>query len=179
MDALAAKEEAVAKYYERHKTEYAQPERRRFVRLEFPGSDAGLLRAHNVLEGLRNRPLVTPEVDRLIRKHAGGWVGYEEPQGIEQRFGADVRQAVAGLGTGQWHPEALRSDDKWVLVHLISVQDAVVRRLEDVDAEIREKLLRARRTEDFDRFLAEIRRAHPVAVYEERLEALQERHKAR
>ena len=71
---------------------------------------------------------------------------------------------------GTLAPEPVQSTRGWHVVKVVSRREALTRSLDEVRDDIRERLLKGKRSEHFDEYLAELKQRHPVALYDERLD---------
>lgn len=178
-----ASEEAVQRYYEKHRDDFVQPELRRIAHVQFPPTTEGEKRAAALIAELD----LQADVRAVFRRRAkelsssvsdrdtGGERRFETRDELAEALGPEVAAAAFALDEGALARAPIRGMRGWHVVRLGAVREAIVRKLEDVRERIVAKLLENRRTESLDAYLAELRLRYPVTLYEERVARLAQR----
>lgn len=171
-------EKSIVDYYERHKDDYQQPEKRRIAHVQLAPTNDGKALAQNILIKLSTQKAprnlfrlmaVKHSVDQASRSQ-GGEIMYKSRIELTDTYGPSFADVVYRLAPGTLGPEPVASTKGWHVVKVVSRREALTRSLDEVREEIREKLLKGQRSKLFDKYLAEIKQRYPVALHEERLE---------
>ncbi len=172
--------EAIRTYYDRHRDDYQQPEKRRLTHIQLAPTDTGKATGFALLERLRQRRDDAQLFRQLAVQHsldgdtraAGGEMGFVSQEQLTENLGPHFAKTVFTSEAGQLVPDPVQSTRGWHIVRVIARREAVARSLEEVRDDIRERLLRGQRAADFDQYLGEIRRRHPVVLFDARLDEL-------
>jgi peptidyl-prolyl cis-trans isomerase C len=173
-------EEAIVEYYQQHLDDYQQPEKVRLAHVQLAPTEEGLARARALLTKLKVRTndrslfrlLVNQSSVDADTRSNGGELPFKTRDELTETYGPSFATEVIHLGAGDLSATPVQSTRGWHVVRLLARREALARSLDEVRGEIREKLMKGQRAKDFDRYLAEIRQRYPVALYEERLDAV-------
>lgn len=171
------RESAVERYYERHRDEYVQPEKRRFSHIQLAPTEAGRVLAQALIERLAESPEDPSLFANLKAKHSlkittrrlGLDDLFQAQQQVAESYGPSFAAELFSAPTNAVIGHPVQSTQGWHVVKLLAVREALTRPLEDVRTEILEKLQRGRRSEAFDKYLNDLKKRFPVAIYEARL----------
>lgn len=176
----------VRAYYEKHRDEYREPERRRVSQIALPNADA----AEKVLAlAKKASPMQWGE---LVQKHSldkppkpsptsplelAGDVGIvgppSDPKGANPRVPEEVRAAAFEIGeVGQVLDRVVQAGDRFYVVKMVGKSEAHERSLAEADRSIRVAILQedvARREQALEE---ELRKQFPVTIDEKALEAV-------
>jgi hypothetical protein len=176
-------EAEVRAYYEAHRDEYREPERRRIAEIvvkdkETANKVIGLAKKTNSREWgelFRNHSIVPlrkgPEGQPLEMAGDLGLVGPPgDPRGDNPRVPAEVRAAVFEIAEiGDVLPRPVQASSGIRVVRLLGKSDAHERSLSDADRSIRVAILQAKIAEREKALEAELRRQFPVTIDEQAL----------
>lgn len=173
-------EQAIVNHYERNRDKYLQPEMRRLAHIQLAPDEKGRALAVSLIAQLEAKPGDRTLFRQLAKRYSldpgnrerGGEVSYTTHEALTQDFGLSFANQVFALATDELASAPVQSTKGWHIVRLISVREALVRPLDEVRDDIRERLLRTERSKTFDRYLGELRTRFPVALHEEQLQAL-------
>ncbi len=168
---------AIAAYYDKHKDQYQQPEKRRIAHVQLAPTPAGKALADSLLAKLRAHPEDKNQLRTLAARHSldpetrqvGGEVPFTTYDEMEATYGPTFAGKVFAAAPGALIDTALQSTRGWHLVRVVSQREALTRSLDEVGEDIRERLLKTQRAEVFERYLQSLRERYPVALYEEHL----------
>jgi peptidyl-prolyl cis-trans isomerase C len=163
-------------YYDQHKAEFAEPERRRVAAIVLDSASA----ARGVLpKALKATPA---EWGKLVEQHAkrapGGPTAPAElagdlgivgppghPRGNNPRVPEAVREAVFKIpAPGTTHTEVVEADGKFYVLRLTSKTDARERKYEDSSRAIRTAVVQARIRDRESTLEKELRQRFPVKI---------------
>lgn len=180
-------DQEVEAYYNKRQDEYVQAEKRRYADIQLQPTSEGRVLAEELIRQLqskRNNRTLTFKMLRQkhsLRKRTRR-LGVEElfksrteltaelgPNFAEEVFSIP---AFAEGGTLIDHP--VQSFRGWHVVELLSVREALTRSVSDARREIVDRLRRDTRTRAFDTYLADLKRRHPVQLYENRIDRVVE-----
>ena len=173
-------EEAIVEYYKQHLDEYQQPEKVRLAHVQLAPTEEGRARALAILTKLKAKTndrnlfrllVAQSSADNETRTN-GGELAFKTRDELTETYGPSFATEVLKLGAGDLSGSPVQSTRGWHVVRLLARREALARSLDEVRGEIREKLMKGQRAKDFDKYLAEIRQRYPVALYEERLDAV-------
>jgi hypothetical protein len=171
-------EAQIERYYQQHQQDYQQPEKRRLLHIQLAPTDAGKALGYSLLQKLKAKDeegalfrlsVERHSLDAESRAH-GGELPFLSREELTEELGTSFATEVFEAPQGQVMPDLVQSTRGWHVVKVVARRDAVARNLEEVKEDIRDRLLKGHRAEDFEQYLAEIRQRHPVALYEERLD---------
>jgi peptidyl-prolyl cis-trans isomerase C len=173
-------EEAIVEYYQQHRDDYQQPEKVRLAHIQLAPTEEGRARTLALLTKLRTkandrnlfRLLVAQSSADLETRSNGGELPFKTRDELTETYGPSFATEVLHLAAGDLSTTPVQSTRGWHAVRLLARREALARSLDEVRGEIREKLMKGQRAKDFDKYLAEIRQRYPVALYEERLDAV-------
>lgn len=173
-------DKAIKVYYNRHREDYRQPEKRRIAHIQLSSTDDGRALGQSLLDRSEVRPHDRKRFKLLAARHSkdrvtrdqGGELPFLAQDEMAQEFGPSFAAEVFRMAPGELSTALLQSRRGWHVVRILAQRDALVRELDDVRDEIRERMLKGRRTALFEDYLADIRRRHPVVLYEKRLPEL-------
>jgi hypothetical protein len=172
-------DEKLERYYERHREEYNEPEQRRVQHIllpaTLPGQKLGLALLDELLATIDHRPLFakharTYSIDRTSKK-IGGDLLYWSKQDLAEEYGAAVAERVFTAGVPQLIPTLERGEKGWHILTVLARREAMQRSFEETKHEIRERLLKSRRSKAFDSYLSQVRQRFPVAIYGDRIDS--------
>ena len=159
----AISEVELTRYYEAHRAEYLQPKRVRLQVLDFSAGERAGERARKALALARaGQPFAAEaaELDFQTREELSGRFG---PLGAEALLSLPER-AVS---------EVLETPDGLAIARVLGVQEAKPRALEQVRAQIENRLQRERRTLAFEAWVTSLKDGAAVSVDEQALDAVQ------
>jgi peptidyl-prolyl cis-trans isomerase C len=173
-------EEAIVAYYQQHLTDYQQPEKARLAHIQVAPTLEGQARAQAIIAKLkahatdRNlfRNLVTQSSVDGDSKANGGELPFQSRDELTEEYGPSFATEILKLSAGDLAAVPVQSTRGWHVVRLLARREALARSLDEVRGEIREKLMKGQRAKDFDKYLVDIRQRYPVALYDERLDAI-------
>jgi parvulin-like peptidyl-prolyl isomerase len=171
-------EERIRAYYEHNKTTYQQPEKRRLAHIQLSPDEDGRARAQKLLDKLQRSGSDANVFRALVLRHSldtesrsrGGEIPFRSREELTEEMGPSFADEVFRLPPGTLAPTVVQSTRGWHVVRVVSRREALVRSLDDVRDDIRERLLKGQRAKRFDKYLVEIKQRYPVALYEERLD---------
>lgn len=172
-------DEAIAGYYERHQSEYMQPEKRRIAEIPLAANEEGRVLAQTLIDRLSAHPLDRDLLTLLAGKHSvetksGKTAGvadlFKTREQIAAEYGAGFAGDVFTGKSGAVVPHPVQSTWGWHVVKVHAVREALARGLEEVREDIRDHLHRGGRSAVFDEYLSDLKRRHPVTIYEARIE---------
>lgn len=173
-------EDALRAFYERHRDNYLQPEKRRFAHIQLAATEDGRVVAMNLIERLQARPndpavfvaaAARYSTDQDTRTH-GGDLAFQTRDDVTEGFGLSFANTVFELDTGNLAPQPVSSIRGWHVVKLVARREALTRDFAEVRDQIREKLMQSQRSKQFQQYLTDIRQTYPVAIYEDRLQTM-------
>jgi len=176
-------EAEVRAYYEAHRDEYREPERRRVAEIVVKDKDTankviGLAKKTNSREWgelFKSHSIVPlrkgPEGQPLEMAGDLGLVGPPgDPRGDNPRVPPDVRAAIFEIGEiGEVLSRPVQAGDGFHVIRMLGKSDAHDRSLSDADRSIRVAILQAKIAEREKALEAELRRQFPVTVDEQAL----------
>ena len=173
-------EDAIVDYYQQHVGDYQQPEKARLAHIQLAPTEAGHARAEALLAKLKARPTDRNLFQRIVTQSSvdaeskpnGGELPFRSRDEMTEAYGPSFATEVLRLAAGDLAAAPVQSIRGWHVVRLLARRGALARSLDEVRGEIREKLMKGQRAKDFDKYLVDIRQRHPVALYEERLDAI-------
>lgn len=176
-------ESEVRAYYDKHRNEFREPERRRVAQIVMADRD----KAKKVLDKALT---ATPaEWGRLVREHSlaagpatasaplelAGDVGITsapgEPRGVNPNVPDPLRKAVFAIGKiGGVHGELAEHDGKFYIVRMTGKTDARDRSFAEAERTIRVSILQAKLEDAQKKLEDELRARYPVQVDDKALE---------
>lgn len=170
-------EKRIERYYRGNENYYRQPEMRRFAHIALAATPEGEGLARKLIAGLNGKG-ASP---RLFREFAlehsvdqetrlrGGESLFKTREDLEASFGASFAAKVFAAADQTLIDEPVQSTRGWHVVKVVATRPELLRPLEEVRGEIREKLRAAARAEAFDEYLARLRKRYPVSLRQERI----------
>ena len=171
-------EDDVRAYYEAHKADFRDPERRRVAAIVLP-TEAAAAQALEVAKkataaqwgDLVRAKSVDPQAKANVPVDLAGDLGFVSPpgdsRGVNARVPEAVRAAVFEIGDkGEVLGRVVPADGKFYVVRLESKTDPHERSVEDAERTIRVKLAQDRMRAKEDALLAELRTQFPVQIDE-------------
>jgi hypothetical protein len=165
-------------YYRQHEQDYQQPEKRRLLQIQLAPTNAGKALGYNILQSLAGKEDDVALFRLAVERHSldsesrarGGEIPFISREELTEALGTSFATEVFAAPPGKLMPDPVQSTRGWHVVKVAARREAVARSLEEVREDIRERLLKGQRAEDFETYLAEIRRRYPVALYESRID---------
>jgi peptidyl-prolyl cis-trans isomerase C len=187
-DAPAAMSDAeTQKYYDEHKSEYQRPKKFRIAAVSFQ-SDAGTpdrvkdaaaakkalakLRVEEKKSPLAFNQVVTEFSEDAATKASGGDLGFKTQDELAAAFTPEVAAKVAALASGQTS-EVMETPKGVFIFKLLGAQEELNRSFEQVKQQISNKLIRERRTKEFDEFVKKLRDDAGITIDDKALDAVQ------
>ena len=171
-------DETLRTFYERHRDNYLQPEKRRFAHIQLAATEEGRAIAQNLIEKLRSREDTNfiamasqYSVDETGRTR-GADQAFQTRDDIKNEFGVTFAEQVFSLEPGTIGPQPVQSVRGWHVLKVVARREALARDFDEVREQIREKLLQGVRSKQFQSYVEEIRQTYPVAIYDDKLRAL-------
>ncbi len=173
-------ESEIQAYYTQHLSDYRQPEKLRLLNLELLPTETGHAKARALLARLQARPndrglfkelAATYSQERQSAERGGELLPMSHDE-LLAAYGQSFAKDVFTLAPGELTSVPIQSTRGWHVVRLLSRREALTRSIDEVRVEIREKLVKGQRAKDFDKYLADIRKRYPVAMYDDQLDVL-------
>lgn len=176
-------EDEVRSYFEAHRADFRDPERRRVSAIVLTGESA----ATAVLDVVRKNPAAWGELVRLrsvdpeskadVPPDLAGDLGFVsppgDPRGKSPRIPEEVRAAVFELQrVGDISPRVVRAGDKVYVVKLAAKTDPQDRALQDAERSLRVKLAQDRMNAREAELVDDLRKQFPVQIDERALAAV-------
>ncbi|MBI5508513.1 MAG: peptidyl-prolyl cis-trans isomerase [Deltaproteobacteria bacterium] len=179
-DADAVSDAAILEYYRQHMNDYQQPEMVRIAHIQLAPTDDGRARGRALIVKLNAKAADRALFARLVAQSSldadsvprAGELTFMSREQLTETLGLSFAGDVFALAAGSLAAEPVQSIRGWHVVRMLARREALVRGLDEVKGEIRDKLMKNQRAKAFDGYLAEIRRRFPVAVYEEHLDEI-------
>lgn len=173
----SVQETAIERYFERHKDEYIQPEKRRFAEIQLAPTEEGRILAQALIEQLTDHPtnkaLFQTLSTRYSRKKLVRTPGihdlFQSHEELRAEYGPSFADEVFQSPPDGLIPHPVQSTKGWHVIKMLAVRLALTRTLDDVRDEIREKLQLGQRSTAFEEYLNSLKRRFPVAIYDGRL----------
>ncbi len=171
------------KYYDEHKDEFVKPRRVRLSQALFAAPSGAKDRAAKsaaaraalgrVKAEEKKNPLAFALVARELSEDgatraAGGDLGFRSLAELEAQFGKPFAEKAFGLGDGE--VALVESPQGFHVVKRTGLQEELSRSFEQVKPQIQARLLRERRTRDFDEYVKGLREKAHVTVNDAELE---------
>jgi peptidyl-prolyl cis-trans isomerase C len=181
-------EREVRAYYDQHRDEFREPERRRVAQIVL----ADRAKAQRVLE--QAKKATPPEWGRLVREHSLDPGEKSEPptaalelagdlgivsapgdsRGANPRVPEPLRKAVFAIDAiGGVHPELVEHDGKFYIVRMTGKSDARDRSFSEAERTIRVTILQKKQDDGRKALEQELRRRFPVEIDEKALEKVE------
>ena len=172
--------EAVAAYYEAHKSRYVQGEQRRATHVVFKTKEAAkqLLGQAKGLSRMELAKLARERSEDARARATAGELGYFNAQGRRSAEGkveidaALVRAAFAIGKTGQLAAAPVKHAGGYSVLMLTAIKPATRRTLAQVEGAIRAALVQQRGEKATDDLVAQLRQGTQVEVHPETLDAM-------
>lgn len=186
----AAAEAAARSYYDKHRSSYLLPEKRRFSQIELPHTPAGRAQAQGLIDRMRRHHDLHETFSAMAAKFSrdvttrthGGDEPFETYDEVSRGFGPEVATAIFAQDPTTMPsalvPQPVESHRGWHVVHVAARREALVREFADVKDAIHAKIASSGREEKFEAYLNGLRKVTPVAVYDGPLEKIVARWKA-
>ena len=172
-------EEALRAYYERNRTNYLQPEKRRFAHIQLEPTQEGRAVAQSLIDKLQNHTadsdfggLVQRYSQDAATKQRGGDQAFHTRDELVPLYGVNFANSIFAREPSGLLPQPVQSIEGWHVVRVVARREALARDFAEVRDQIRERLVQSERSEEFQHYLDEIRETYPVVVYDDRLQAL-------
>jgi peptidyl-prolyl cis-trans isomerase C len=177
-------DQEVRAYYDAHKADYHDPERRRVSAIVLPtaAAAAGVLDAAKGATAMHWGDLVRaksvdPQAKAQVPADLAGDLGFVSPPGDERgqnpRIPDDVRAAVFEAATvGDVVPRVVKADAKFFVVKFAGKSDAHDRSLADAERTIRVKLAQDALVAKENAMVDALRQKYPVRIDEEAIAKL-------
>ena len=167
----------ILRYYDKHREDYLQPEKRRIAEILLPPNEEGRALASSIIAQLQGSGDDAAYFRQTAMKHSldastrrrGGEVPFAMHDELEQKNGPSYATSVFSAETGLI-AEPVQSTRGWHVVRVLAIRDALDRDLDEVRSEIRQKLQRGSRSKLFEEYLAGLKKRHPIAIYEQRID---------
>jgi peptidyl-prolyl cis-trans isomerase C len=172
------------KYYDSHKDEFVKPARVRVSGALVAASDADRAaksgQARKVLAQVKAAEKKDPlalqgyarqSSDDAPSKAAGGDLGFRSQAEYAAQYGPAFATGVAALKDGE--TVIVETPNGFWILRLVGRQDGVERSLDQVKPQIASRILREKRTKEFDEFVKKLREDSRVTVNEAELEKVQ------
>jgi peptidyl-prolyl cis-trans isomerase C len=173
-------ETEVRAYYEAHRDDFRDPERRRVSAIVLSSDTT----ANAVLEALKKNPgawgdlvrsrSIDPQARADVPPELAGDLGFVapagDPRGNSPKIPEEVRAAVFGVEhVGDISPRAVRAGGRFYIVKMVSKTDPHDRTLADAERTVRVKLAHDKMTAREAELLDELRKQYPVQIDERAL----------
>jgi hypothetical protein len=173
----AVDEAAIAAFYEKHKDDYMQPEMRRFADIELAPTEEGRAQAIAIIDQLQKHPEDKNLFRLLVVRHSldkdaksrGGESMFVSNDELVDTHGQSYAQAIFALQPNALAAQPVQSTRGWHVVRMVAVRERLARSLDEVREEIREKLMRGKRSKAFEQYLSQLKGRYPVAIYEDKI----------
>lgn len=166
-------------YYDKHKDEFTEPERRRVAAIVLdspPLAKTVLAQALNATpaawgELVEQRSTARTKSSPLAPRELAGDLGIVgppgHPRGANPRVPEAVREALFKIGkVGETYPEVVSADGKFYVIRLMSTTPARERKYEDSERAIRTAVVQSKIREKERALEEELRKKFPVTVDE-------------
>lgn len=161
---------ALRAYYDEHRDNYMQPERRRFMQIQLAATGDGRAVAQSLIDKVQNKPDALfvstqsryPESGHEALFKSGDFVTQDEVSAV---YGMTFATQVFGSEPGLVLPMPVQSTRGWHVVKVLARREALARDFEEVRDQIREKLLQGERSHEFQTYIEQLRQTYPVAIY--------------
>jgi parvulin-like peptidyl-prolyl isomerase len=176
----AVGEDALRAYYERHRDNYLQPEKRRFGHIQMAPTEEGRAAAQSLIDRMSGRSnegeLFTAAAARfsldITTKNRGGDQPFQTHDDVSDEFGLSFANVVFASEPGRLINSPVPSTRGWHVVRVVARREALTRDFSEVKEQIREKLLQGQRSKQFQKYLDDIRQTYAVAIFDDRLQTL-------
>jgi peptidyl-prolyl cis-trans isomerase C len=174
------------KYYDDHKDEFNRPRKARVAAIVFnapagsPDRAKKVAAAKKALATVKANEKKNPAVfqqavaeytEDAASKGVAGDLGFKSAEELEKSFGKEVAQAAFALKAGETSGVIEGAQGVYV-IRVAGVQEEVSRAFETVKAQINQKLIRERRTKEFDDLVKKLRDDAKITIDEKALEAI-------
>jgi peptidyl-prolyl cis-trans isomerase C len=174
------------KYYDEHKDEFNRPKKARLTAVVFTAPAGSPDRAKKVAAARKALAKVKAEEKKNPQafqqavaefsedpasKGVAGDLGFKSAEELEKSFGKEVAAAAFALKAGEVSGVVEGAQGVYLL-RLAGVQEELARSYEQVKAQISQKLVRERRTKEFDDLVKKLRDEAQVTVDEKALDAI-------
>jgi peptidyl-prolyl cis-trans isomerase C len=179
-------EAELQKYYDEHKDEFNRPRKVRLSAVVFnapvgsPDRARKLALAKKALAKVKAEEKKNPQAfaqavaeftEDAASKGGAGDLGFKSAEELEKSFGKEVAQAAFALKAGEVSG-VVEGAQGIYLVRVGGVQEELARSFDQVKAQINQKLLRERRTKEFDELVKRLRDEAKVTVDDKALDAV-------
>jgi peptidyl-prolyl cis-trans isomerase C len=179
-------EAELQKYYDDHKDEFNRPRKVRVAAIIFnapagsPDRAKKVATARKALAKVKGEEKKNPAAfqqavaeftEDAASKGTSGDLGFKSAEELEKSFGKEVAQAAFTTKAGETSG-VIEGAQGVYLIRVAGVQEELSRGFETVKAQISQKLVRERRTKDFDDLVKKLRDEAKITVDEKALEAV-------
>jgi peptidyl-prolyl cis-trans isomerase C len=180
-------EAELQKYFDEHKDEFQKPKKVRLSAIVWTGAPgtpdrAKKLAAAKVLapkvkadekkNSLAFAAAVTTNSEDPVSKAVSGDLGFKSKDELVRSYGAELAEAAFALKAGEIS-NPLEAPQGIYLVKVTGVQEEISRPFDSVKAQISAKLLREKRTKEFDDLVKRLKEEAKISINEKELEAVQ------
>ena len=165
----AVGDSALRIYYEQHRDNYLQPERRRFMQIQLAANNEGRSLAQGLIDRLQSQSdaqFVSAQSHYPQSGHEatrpGDFLTQDETSAV---YGMTFATQVFKGDPGTVLSAPVQSIRGWHVVKVLASREALARDFEEVRDQIREKLLQGERSEEFQKYIEQLRQTYPVAIY--------------
>jgi peptidyl-prolyl cis-trans isomerase C len=179
-------EAELQKYYDEHKDEFNRPKKARVAAIVFNAPAGSPDRARKVAAARKALAKVKAEekknpaafqlavgefTEDAASKGVSGDLGFKSAEELEKSFGKELAQAAFALKAGETSG-VIEGAQGVYLIRVAGVQEELSRAFDTVKAQISQKLVRERRTKEFDDLVKKLREDAKVTIDEKALEAI-------
>jgi peptidyl-prolyl cis-trans isomerase C len=179
-------EPELQKYYDEHKDEFNRPRKARLAAIIFnapassPDRAKKVAAARQALAKVKAEEKKNPAVfqqavaqfsEDPASKGVAGDLGFKSAEELEKSFGKEVAQAAFATKAGETSGVIEGAQGVYV-IRVAGVQEELSRPFDTVKAQISQKLVRERRTKDFDDLVKKLRDDAKITIDEKALEAV-------
>ena len=179
-------EPELQKYYDEHKDEFNRPRKARVAAIIFnvpassPDRAKKVAAARQALAKVKAEEKKNPAAfqqavaqfsEDPASKGVAGDLGFKSAEELEKSFGKEVAQAAFAVKAGETSGVIEGAQGVYV-IRVAGVQEELSRPFDTVKAQINQKLVRERRTKDFDDLVKKLRDEAKITIDEKALEAV-------
>jgi peptidyl-prolyl cis-trans isomerase C len=179
-------EPELQKYYDEHRDEFNRPRKARLAAIVFnapagsPDRAKKVATARKALAQVKGAEKKNPAAfqqavaefsEDAASKGVSGDLGFKSAEELEKSFGKEVAQAAFALKAGETSG-VIEGAQGVYLVRVAGVQEELSRPFETVKAQINQKLVRERRTKEFDDLVKKLRDDAKITIDEKALDAI-------
>jgi peptidyl-prolyl cis-trans isomerase C len=179
-------EPELQKYYDEHKDEFNRPRKSRVAAIVFnapagtPDRAKKVAAARKAVAKVKAEEKKNPAAFQLAvaeftedaaSKGVAGDLGFKSAEELEKSFGKEVAQAAFTLKAGE-SSGVIEGAQGVYVIRVAGVQEELSRAFDTVKGQISQKLVRERRTKEFDDLVKKLRDDAKVSIDEKALEAI-------